>query len=416
MRVLVLVQGALGDRLTGPEIRGMEIARAFARRHVVTVAAPVAQDTTRDGLPVIAASRRRILAEARRHDVVLGPVLPPYVLAGIAAKPTLGVADLYDPVDLELGTLSAGLRGRRAVRQRLRMRRLQLRWADVVVCANDAQLRRARADLADLPDRRRRPELVTVPMGLPGAPPPGDGSPLRDRFPEIEPGDPLVLWWGSVWRWLDAGTVIRAIGRLARDLPRVRLVLTAGRPPNADTDKLNATEPARDLARRLGLLGRHVFFLDDWVPFDERHLFLRDADVGITLHADTAEATLAARARYMDYLWAGLPSVLARGDEVADRFSAAGAAELVAPRDVEGTALALHGLLSDPGRAATARAACGRLANAYSWPRLINPLVEAVEHASPRPTRRASTLAASTDAARYYLGRSVDRVVQLASR
>ena len=103
MRVLVLIQGPLGDRLTGPEIRGWEVARAFAARHEVTAAASVASPHVREGITVVPRTRRRILSEVMRHDVVIGPVIPPYALMTLSGRRCLRVADLYDPVELELG-------------------------------------------------------------------------------------------------------------------------------------------------------------------------------------------------------------------------------------------------------------------------------------------------------------------------
>ena len=65
--------------------------------------------------------------------------------------------------------------------------------------------------------------------------------------------------------------------------------------------------------------------------YERRGEYLQEADLGLTLHRDTEEAPLAARARHMDYLWAGLPCVLGRGDETAQRFASAGFAGLVEP-------------------------------------------------------------------------------------
>jgi glycosyltransferase involved in cell wall biosynthesis len=406
LRVLVLIQGPLGDRLTGPEIRGWEIARAFAARHTVTAVASVQAEHRREGIRVVPRSRRRILSELRRHDVVVGPVIPPYAL--LAGRHCLRVADLYDPVDLELGTLS-GRRARRAAAQQRAGRSLHLRWSDVVLSANERQMQRTRDDLAVAGRTGGAPALLTVPMGLPDPPPRAEGHPLRDRFEAIGADDPVVLWWGSVWRWLDAGTAVEAIGLLAARRPHVRLVITAGRPANAATDPLNVTEDVRALARERGLLDRHVFFLDDWVPFEERHRYLNDADVGITLHAATAEAALAARARYMDFVWAALPSVLAEGDEVADDLARAGAAQLVAPRDPAGAAAALESLLDDPARLAAGQDACRAVAESYRWETLLAPLIDHVEAIGRGASSPRRTLGVAGDATSYYARRVVDR-------
>jgi glycosyltransferase involved in cell wall biosynthesis len=407
LRVLVLVQGPLGRRLAGPEIRGWEVARAFAAAgHRVTVAADVAAAQEREGIPLVPRTRRNILVEMRRHDAVVGPVIPPYAL--LTGHRCVRVADLYDPVDLEVATVG-GWRSRRHVAGQLRSRGLQLRWSDLLVCANQRQLDRMRTLLADIPRPGGPPEIVTVPMGLPAPPEPVSGHALREHFPAIAAGDPVILWWGSVWRWLDAGTAVEAVGLLARRRPDVRLVISAGRPSNAATDPLNVAEDVRALARERGLLDRHVFFLDEWIPYEERHRILGDADVGITLHAGTAEATLAARARYMDYVWCTLPAVLAEGDEVADRLARGGAARLVAPGDAEGTARVLEDLLGEPGALEAARGACRAIAAEFRWSQLLEPLVRAVEDTRPGRRSLLDRAALSGEAARYYARRAVDR-------
>ena len=143
-----------------------------------------------------------------------------------------------------------------------------------------------------------------------------------------------MLWWGNVWRWFDAATALHAFAEVSRDDPQVKLVLTGGRPPRSEASKMDETEAARELARSLGLLGNSVFFLDDWIPHADRHEYLQEADLGLTLHRDTPEKEVAARGRYMDYLWARLPCVLGRGDELADRFAERGFASTVGPGDV----------------------------------------------------------------------------------
>ncbi len=407
LRVLVLIQGSLGERLAGPEIRGWEIVRAFADRHAVTAVAAVATATVREGVPVVPHSRVNVLREMYRHDVVIGPVIPPYALVG--GGDCLRVADLYDPVELEVATVG-DWKSRRRSRQHVQTRDLHLRWADVVIGANERQVAAIRSDLAAI-DRHQQPAVLTVPMGLPAAPPATGGHPLRERFAAIGPTDPVVLWWGSVWRWLDAETAVAAIGLLAERHPNLRMVITAGRPANSATDPLNVTEDVRRFARERGLLDRHVFFLDEWVPFEDRHRYIADATLGITLHADTPEASIAARARYMDCVWASLPLVLARGDEVAARLADAGAATLVAPHDSVATAAAIEAMLVDDRRLVDAREACRRVAAEFHWPALLAPLVATVE-AAPRqprpPVRRLGTL---TQAGHYYVDRAVDRAL-----
>ena len=322
MRILVAVHGGAGARVTGPEIRGWALAHALAERHDVTVIVHDPPTPERDGLRLIGFTRQALVREARRHDAVLAPVLPPYLFAALRGSSTITVSDQYDPVALELSVFKSDQPGiARVIKAQTMIREAQLRFADVIACAGEGQRRLLLEELDSLPNRRGpAPSVVSVPFGLPDPPPPSTTSPVRAHFPQIGPDDPLVLWWGKVWKWFDASTAIRAFALVAARRPDARLVISAGKAPKAKFDRSERTEDARALAGELGLLDRNVFFLDEWTEYDRRHEYLQDADIGLTLHADTPEAPFAARARYMDYLWSALPCVLASGDEIADRF------------------------------------------------------------------------------------------------
>jgi glycosyltransferase involved in cell wall biosynthesis len=405
-RVLVLAPGKLGERLSGPEIRAVRLAQALSAENRVTLMAPCAEQGEHGGLPVVPFSRRRLLREARRHDVLMASTVPPFALALKRSLRIVAISDQYDPVELELGTLGEGAHRARATARAAR--RLQLRSADLVLCAGRRQRELLEAEIETCA-AAVRPPLCTVPFGIDGELPLGGGQPLRDHFQQIDKGDKVVLWWGSLWRWLDAETAIRAIASLAATRPDVKLVFTAGRPPNGDAERHSVLEEARALARQLGVLDRSVLFLDEWVPFAERGDYLRDADLGLTLHRDTEEASLAARARYMDYLSADLPCVLGRGDETAERFEESGFATLVEAGSPDATAAAILALL-DETAAARAVEAGRRLAEEFRWQRVAVPLLVALREI------RAEVGAASSSrqlgrTTSYYARRLVDRLL-----
>lgn len=413
MRVLVVLQGGVGARVTGPEIRGWAVARALAERHAVTVAVDDPTQVSRDGLRLTSNRRRELVREARQHDAVVATALPPYLLAALRHTGTVTVSDQYDPVWLETEVLTQEPSIVRLLRAQRMMRDAQVRFADVIAVAGHAQRTLLLDELARLADvRPSAPRIVTVPFGIPEPPERPTRRPLRAAFPEIQPGDPIVLWWGKVWNWFDAGTAIRAFERVVERRPDARLVITAGKSPNAAFDVSDRTDDARELSRSLGLLRRNIFFLDEWTPYDRRHEYLLDADVGLTLHGNTAEAPFAARARYMDYLWAALPCVLGAGDETAATFAEGGFASLVPPADVEGTARAVLRLLEDPRARESAHAAGVRLANQYRWSAIVRPLALAIEerHASPRRPPQKHLL---RTASRYYFQRTVDHAATI---
>lgn len=403
-RVLVLVPGDLGARLSGPEIRSLRLAQALSAEHGVTLMAPGAMPGEREGMTVVPFSRRGLLREARRHDALMAPTVPPFALMLKRRLGVMAISDQYDPVELELGTLDGG--GGRARATARAARRLQLRCADLVLCAGQRQRELLEAELATL-DAPARPPLCTVPFGIDEEPARRDGNPLHRHFPQIADGDKVVLWWGSLWRWLDAETAIRALASIADARPDVKLVFTSGRPPNGDVERHSVVGAAKALAEELGVLDRTVLFLDEWIPFERRGEYLQEADLGLTLHRDTEEAPLAARARYMDYLWAGLPCVLGRGDETADRFDAAGFATLVEPGSPGEAATAVLELLEKPAQR-HARAAGLELAEEFRWRRVAGPLLSSLREVRPSAvTDGPGQLRRTTS---YYARRAVDRL------
>jgi glycosyltransferase involved in cell wall biosynthesis len=391
------------------------MARALAERHDVTVAIHDAPGDTHDGLRVVESTRVSLIREARKHDAVVAPVIPPFLFAALRGSDTVTVSDQYDPVWLELSVFKGDQPGiGRVIRAQKMIRDAQLRFADIVACAGERQYELLQSDLAALGNgRTRRPLTINVPFGIGDPPAQADTHPLRRAFPQIRAEDPIVLWWGKCWKWFDTGTALRAFALVAERRPDARLVISAGKAPKAKFDLSDRTDQARELAAELGLLDRNVFFLDEWTPYDRRHEYLQDADVGLTLHADTPEAPFAARARYMDYMWTALPCVLADGDEMAERFAAGGFAQLVNPGDHEATANAVLRLIEDPALRQRSRAAGELLADAHRWPALVSPLSTAIEQAAA-----AQNLSGRRRLVRsvgcYYVNRTVDHASSLA--
>jgi glycosyltransferase involved in cell wall biosynthesis len=354
-----------------------------------------------------------MIRELARHDAIVSSCLPPYVLALAPVHRAVTIADLYDPHEQELATLDDG-RGRdRELRARFAIQALHLRSADVVLCASRHQrLELIRAASSVLADESRLPDPTIIPFGIPDPPPDSSSRPLRRRLPQIADGDTLILWWGSVWRWLDAETVVRALAQIASVRGDVKLVITAGRPPDGKAERLfDSTDEVRRLASELGVLDRTVFFFDEWIPYEARHEYLADADLGVTLHHHAEEARLAARARYMDYLWAGLPCVLARGDETAEVFGDAGFATVLDEPDAGALAAAILRLVSDPAQLERARQAGRALAAEHQWStigaKLRSVLADAL--ASPRRANFTSpALIGGTGA--YYARQLADRL------
>ncbi len=279
----------------------------------------------------------------------------------------------------------------------------QMGRADFMMCASERQrdfwLGHLGAvgrlnPVAQAQDPTFRKMIDVCPFGL-GEPPVRSGTGLRGHrdgpFAAIGNHDPVVLWGGGVYDWLDVHTTIDAIAQLQAEITGLRLVFLGG--PHPTHGESAALRDARRYARDADL-GDSVLFNDAWVPFGERHNYLMDASVGITTHHEHLETRFAFRTRVLDYLWCGLPMVLSGGDELGDAVHRAGAGEVCAPGDVDAVASGLAHLLTDTDAHQQAASAARALSETYRWSRALAPLVDFCRDPMPAPDLADEQIAA----------------------
>jgi hypothetical protein len=385
-RVLVVSSEPVGGRMAGPAIRATELALALSAACDVTLSAP-APSTAPAGVRMLIAGMEDVetlVRAAREHDVVIAQELPPSAIETLAGSGSALVADLYNPIVVEVleGAADRSPRARRRTQATLVQRSIALcAAADLIVCANERQRDLwtgglAFAGLLDIDDPALAARVMVVPFGLPREPPPPRGP-----FPGVD--GRVLLWGGGLWSWLDPVTPMRAVELLPADVHMV--VMGAGRPG------LEATGQRPAVERAVAEAGRHerVHVNEGWVPYSERGRYLAGAALGISAHPDHLEARYAHRTRILDYLWAGLPVVTTRGDALADLVERERLGRTVAPGDVDGFAAACTALLGPEGDAARARVAS--VAPSLRWDEVAAPLVRWCATEQPRrPIRRGA--------------------------
>ena len=402
-RVLVLSSEPVGERMAGPAIRAVELARALALDHQVTLAAP-RTTALKEGLPAEVASLNagfsdyeRLVEAARNHDVVVAQELPPTLLGRLADLPARLVLDLYNPIVIEVleAVAARPARAQRRIHGLIAARALaQCAVADLVLCASERQRDlwlggMALGGLIELDAYRRDPSLRSlvevVPFGIPEGPPPAPTGAIRAGFPAIGDDDRVLLWAGGIWGWLDAATPIRAMARLER----AHLVfMGTGRPGLEQTGQEQFARRARELAHAEGLEGQRVHFNEGWVPYAERGAWLAEADLGVSAHHDHLEARFSFRTRILDYLWAGRPVVTSSGDALGDLVAASSLGRAVEPGDVEGFAAACAALLADSTEYEAVGARIADLRPSLLWRETAKPLVDWCARIDELPPRR----------------------------
>ncbi|QFZ23222.1 glycosyltransferase [Saccharothrix syringae] len=396
-RVLVLTGDVISERMAGPAIRAWHMADVLAGEHEVRLVTvnPVC-DPPEAPFSVLRVTRRDLGEHVDWADVVVlqghGLEFAPKLKEAASTK--VVVCDVYDPMHLELLEQSRDDTDEKRAADLAGVTRVlnnQLKRGDFFLCASERQrhfwlghlaaLGRLTPSLYDH-DRTTRSLIAEVPFGLPGKPPQRTGPGLRAAL-GLPASDKVVLWAGGVYSWFDPLTLVRAVDRLRDRRPDVRLVFLGMKHPNPEVPDMGITGETRSLARRLDLVGSHVFFNETWVPYHDRQNWLLDADAGVTTHYEHVETTFAFRTRVLDYLWAGLPIVTTDGDAFAELVRREGLGVVVPSEDSEALADALEKVLYDADFAA----ACGdRIAvvrERFTWENVLAPLVEFCRN--PRP-------------------------------
>ncbi|MBB5855123.1 glycosyltransferase [Amycolatopsis umgeniensis] len=397
-KVLVITGDAITERMAGPAIRAWNISATLATEHdvhLVTVN-PLA-DPPPAPFQVSAANRRELEAPIAWADIVVlqGHVLElaPSLKKQYAHK--IVVADLYDPMHLELLEQGKGVPDDKRALDLIGVTKVldaQLERGDFFLCASERQRHFWLGHLAAMgrlsprlydADPTTQSLLSIVPFGLSPQAPVRTGPGLRSTLDGIGETDHVVLWAGGVYSWFDPLTLVRAIERLRQRRGDVRLVFLGMKHPNPEVTEMDIGARTMLLSDTLGLTGKHVFFNQQWVPYEERQNWLLDANCGVTTHYEHVETTFAFRTRVLDYLWAGLPIVTTDGDSFADLVREERLGVVVPAEDVDALADALEKALYDEEFAAGCVERMAAVAQRYAWPEALKPLVEFCRN--PRP-------------------------------
>ena len=130
----------------------------------------------------------------------------------------------------------------------------------------------------------------------------------------------------------------------------------------------------QEIADELGLLGKRVFFDDEWCPQEEKDLWLQDADVAVVAGRDNYESELACRVRSLDFIDHGLPLVNSGGDYIGELLVRYGLASVFTPGDVPGLARILADLSRDERLKLRIRRRLAKFKREFAWERCLEPL------------------------------------------
>lgn len=399
-RVLVISGDPIGVKLAGPAIRAWSIAEALSARHEVTLMSLTLVEDIPAPFALVQVSEgddRAFGAWERWADVIIFQGHAMEFFEALQTTKKIVVADIYDPMHLEqleqAREFPAAVWDERVMIGTVVLNQ-QMERADFFLCASDRQrlfflgqlaaLGRVNpANYADDPDLTGL--ISVVPFGLSRVPPVHERDVLKGRRDGIAPDDKLLLWSGGLYNWFDPKTLIFAVSLLSARHDNVRLFFQGTKHPHPGVPEMAIVSESRALAASLGALDTSVFFNDSWVDYADRQNYLTEADVGVSTHRSHIETTMSFRTRILDYLWAELPMVVTEGDVFAELIAQEGLGIAVPADSPQLLAAALERALFDDEFIAECRANIARVRERFYWDRVLQPLIDFVDHAHHAP-------------------------------
>jgi glycosyltransferase involved in cell wall biosynthesis len=390
-KILIITLEPVSGKMAGPAIRSLELGRQLSDEFSVTVYS--AQDAdehperlSSNNLTVVAGGgKNKLYALAEKADILFiqANVLKQFPSLARAGKYL--IVDLYDPYLFSLFEQyehdpATAWSSFRLMHQVLEKHMLN---ADFCVCASERQrdywigrfcaLGRITPEVYQL-DRSLRKLIDIVPFGVQERAPQPTTLAIKGVVPGINNDDFVLLWGGGIWDWFDPLTIISAVGQLQDRMPQLRLLFMGQKSPNPQVPMMPMVGKSKALAQELGLANRSVFFLEDWIGYEERANYLLDADITVSAHFDVIETRFSFRTRILDYFWAGKPILTTAGDDLADLIQTSGAGFSLDFKDVDGWADAILRLVQSPELQQQCKTASHELADRFRWSRAVEPL------------------------------------------
>jgi GT2 family glycosyltransferase/glycosyltransferase involved in cell wall biosynthesis len=384
-RLLIISNDILGEKMAGPGMRYLEIARALACDVDVAIANPSNNVIDSQAVPIVPYhpdQPEKLKDLVDEHDLIL---ISSFILEKFPFLEKAGariVVDLYDPFILE--NLHYYKDETLHLQEQLNERGLKIMnrlvsVGDFFICGSERQRDFWIGVLAA--NGRVNPRTVqedsdlrllidVVGIGINRSTEPNKPY-LKGVHPSFPVQSRIVVWGGGIWDWLDPLTLVKAWPDLIAKIPEARLVFLGTQHPNPSVPRHKKAVETILLSEEIGEKDRTIFFFE-WLPYEERWALLQEANAGVSLHPRHLETRFSIRTRVIDYFGAGLPSIVTEGDvtsELVHQFKTG----LVTPaQDVRAVYEALIKILDTPKEDYSA--AFDSIQEVFDWSRVVEPL------------------------------------------
>jgi len=388
-KLLIVSSEVVSGEMAGPAIRVWNFAKVLSQYMEVTLAVPNKVNLPEQNFKIVQftddSQLKKIIEQV---DIILSGGMAFAKYRSIKDSGKYLIIDIYDPYNLAtLAEYSS-----EPIKKRLEIHESihnifneQFYYGDFFICASERQRDFWLGMLAALnrvnphsynQDPTLKKMIDVVPFGLPAAKPIHTRNVLKNKISGIGKNDFVIIWGGGIYNWFDPLTLVKAMAEIAKIRDDIKLFFMGVRHPNPEVKELQLVNDTINLARKLNVYDKNIFFNFGWVDYNDRQNYLVESDAGIITHPEHIETRFSFRTRILDYLWAGLPVISTKGDCLSDLVERRGLGITAADGDVQGIVNAIIKLADDKKFYNQCVKNIEEIAKDYRWGKVCRPIMD----------------------------------------
>lgn len=399
--LLIISSEVISKEMAGPAIRVWNFAKVLAEHMNVILAAPNKVSLQEQEFKIIQFRNDAELKEIIKDvDIILTGGMTFSKYGSIKKSGKYLIIDIYDPYNL--ATLAEY--EDEPIKKRLEIHKSiyyifneQLHYGDFFICASERQRDFWLGMLAALnrvnpysynEDPTLKKMIDVVPFGLPTNKPIHTREVLKGQIDGIGKDDFVIIWGGGIYNWFDPLTLIKSMARIAEIRDDIKLFFMGVKHPNPQVRELRLVNDTIDLAKKLNIFGKNVFFNYGWVEYNERQNYLLESDVGIITHPLHIETRFSYRTRILDYLWASLPIISTEGDYLSEMVEKEGLGITVRDGNVDDIVNAITKLADDKEFYNECLNNLRDISREFTWEKVCRPVISFCRDPIPTSYRK----------------------------
>ncbi len=385
--LILISRDIIGERMAGPAIRYLEMAKALAKNRKIHLLAPTRPELSFPNIQFHKSSLSTLKRLVKNSSAIISQTFNPLetLIAKNGGVPL--ILDAYDPLpieSIEFFKYEPIEKREKLLAESTRSLIFSMQSADFVLCANERQkdlwtgllLSIGKISPQDYDaDNNFNQTIGLVPFGISQTPPERRGEGMRSKF-HFREKDRILLWGGGVWNWFDPLTLIKAVAKIRETRDDLHLVFMGLKHPNPFFSEMKMTQDAIELSKNLNLTGKAIHFNFGWTPYEERQNYLLDATLGVSTHFNHAETRYSFRTRLLDCIWAKLPMVVTKGDQFAELIEKNGLGIAVEEQNPVELAQAINHLSDCRESLSKASKNIEAIQTQFYWDTVIKPIEE----------------------------------------